>query len=256
MRVHVCACLCSHACAVSARGHARACLRAKGSGRPVPTVWGGTPEGSWPGRGDRGPGPGPGSGQGRRRRPRWQGAFFPGRKRCEGGGQVGIVLEKNMNYLSVTSRLAWRGAAAERPERQVRAAPAQSDPGAASRRAAGGLPAREPPSPPWARKGACGGSACRERGAKISLSMFVPHDGGWEGRRGCPPQLPAPRPSPEGRGPWGDQTGTEVCTARACGCGAGARRQSGRARVSLPLSPRGGWPGQTTPRGHLGPGQL
>lgn len=184
------------------------------------------------------------------------GGVFPSRKRCEGGGQVGIVLEKNMNYLSVTSRLAWRGAAAERPERQVRAVPTQSDPGAASRRAAGGLPAREPPSPPWARKGACGGSACRERGAKISLSMFVPHDGGWEGRRGCPPQLPAPRPSPEGRGPWGDQTGTEVCTARACGCGAGARRQSGWARVSLPLSPRGGWPGQTTPRGHLGPGQL
>lgn len=166
MRVHVCARLCSHACAVSARGHARACLRAEGSRRPVPTVWGGTPEGSWPGRGDRGPGPGPGSGQGRRRRPRWQGAFFPGRKRCEGGGQVGIVLEKNMNYLSVTSRLAWRGAAAERPERQVRAAPAQSDPGAASRRAAGGLPAREPPSPPWARKGACGGSACRAEAPK------------------------------------------------------------------------------------------
>lgn len=48
-----------------------------------------------------------------------EGVFFLSEERSEGNSQFGIVLEKNMNYLSVTSRLAWRGHAWRGAEAQT-----------------------------------------------------------------------------------------------------------------------------------------
>lgn len=110
--------------------------------------------------------------------------FFPSKGRTEGNSQFGIILEKNMNYLSVTSRLAWRGPRMapcggpdSTPGKQVWAAAAQPDPQSCEQAGCPAVPILhgEPARPlPGQGKELAGGLSQRPKVPKISLSMCVP----------------------------------------------------------------------------------
>lgn len=186
-----------------------------------------------------------------------EGVFFLSEERSEGNSQFGIVLEKNMNYLSVTSRPAWRGRAWRGAEAQTARRgsksgqhPRSRTPRAVSRRAARPSPSctvsLSAPSPGRERSlwGVC---SQRAKVPKISLSMSVP------------PPPPALMRAGEGEpcAPTAVPPGTATREQRAQAGGQGKGGQSLGAELlgtgePSPV-PRYGRPGQTTPWGHVGP---